>query len=169
MHAIARQDNYGYLIHDSTSGETVAIDTPDADAYLEALGRRGWKLTQIWNTHHHYDHAGGNKALKDATGCRVVGPEVEADKIPVIDVAVKGGDVVSLGALRANVIDVGGHTKGHIAFHFADFGSVAFALRSPCARNMLVGGSMARPCSSEHTFDPRLRRTRALLAACCLA
>lgn len=115
-------DNYGYLIHDSVSGETAAIDTPDADAYMEALARRGWKLTQIWNTHHHHDHAGGNKQLKDATGCKVVGPEGEADKIPGIDVAVGGGRVVALGTLEAAVIDVGGHTKGHIAFHFPTLG-----------------------------------------------
>ena len=57
-------DNYGFLVHDVASGQTAAIDTPDAKAYLDALDRRGWKLTHILNTHHHYDHTGANLELK---------------------------------------------------------------------------------------------------------
>ena len=113
-------DNYGYLVHEGSSGETAAIDTPDADRYLAEAKRRGWTITQVWNTHWHPDHAGGNLRLKEVTGCRIIGPEGEASKIPGIDQAVKGGDVVSLGEAKASVIDVPGHTLGHIAFHFAD-------------------------------------------------
>ena len=68
-------DNYGFLLHDPDSGETACIDTPDADAYLrEAAAERGWQITQIWNTHWHPDHAGGNAAIKAATGCTITGP-----------------------------------------------------------------------------------------------
>ncbi|MEL6828591.1 MAG: hydroxyacylglutathione hydrolase [Pseudomonadota bacterium] len=113
-------DNYGYLVHDSESGETAAIDTPDAEKYLSEANQLNWTITAIWNTHWHPDHAGGNQAIKAATGCRIIGPANEADKIPAIDRAVKGGDSVQLGNVTAHVIDVPGHTLGHIAFHLAD-------------------------------------------------
>ena len=110
-------DNYGYLLHDSASGETACIDTPDADAYLSEAAKQGWRITQIWNTHWHADHAGGNAAIKAATGCTVIAPEVDAPKIDAVDRTVRGGDSVALGAFAAQVIDVGGHTMGHIAYY----------------------------------------------------
>lgn len=126
-------DNYGYLAHDTETGETAAIDTPDADKYLAEARAQGWTITQIWNTHWHPDHAGGNLAIKEETGCRITGPQGEAGKIPGIDRQVSGGDAVSLGALSATVIDVPGHTLGHIAFHLAEaktafVGDAVFAL-----------------------------------------
>ncbi len=113
-------DNYGLLAHEPTQNKTAAIDTPDAAPILAALKRRGWQLDTIFNTHHHGDHTGGNLALKEATGCEIVGPRSEADKIPGLDRAVAEGDEVQLGAAKARVLEVGGHTLGHIAFHFAD-------------------------------------------------
>lgn len=126
-------DNYGYLAHDPVSGDTAAIDTPDADKYLAEAAAQGWTITAIWNTHWHPDHAGGNQKIKDATGCTIFGPKGEAEKIPGIDHAVGGGDTVSLGAMTANVIDVPGHTLGHIAFHMPEqktafVGDAVFAL-----------------------------------------
>ena len=126
-------DNYGYLAHDPASGETAAIDTPDADKYLAEADARGWTITAIWNTHWHPDHAGGNKKIKAATGCTIIGPKGEAGKIPGIDHAVGGGDTVKLGQIEAAVIDVPGHTLGHIAFHIAGaktafVGDAVFAL-----------------------------------------
>jgi len=118
-------DNYGYLLHDPDSGETACIDTPDAEAYLRETEARGWRITQIWNTHWHPDHAGGNAAIKAATGCRITAPEVDAPKIAGIDATVAGGDKVALGDWTAEVIDVGGHTMGHIAYHLPDAG-IAF-------------------------------------------
>lgn len=111
------QDNYGFLLHDPDSGETTCIDTPDADAYLDAAAAKGWTITQIWNTHWHADHAGGNAAIKLATGCKITAPVVEATKIAGVDRVVAGGDQIKLGAYVANVIDVGGHTLGHIAYY----------------------------------------------------
>jgi len=118
-------DNYGYLVHDPASGETACIDTPDTEAYLREAAAKGWTITQIWNTHWHPDHAGGNEAIKAATGCTITAPVGEKDKIAGIDRTVGQGDTVSLGSYEAQVIDVGGHTMGHIAYHIPK-ASVAF-------------------------------------------
>ncbi len=126
-------DNYGFLLHDPASGETACIDTPDAAVYLREAAARGWQITQIWNTHWHPDHAGGNAAIKAATGCTIIAPAAEAEKIAGIDRTVGQGDVVTLGAWKADVIDVGGHTLGHIAYHLPEaeiafVGDAVFAL-----------------------------------------
>jgi glyoxylase-like metal-dependent hydrolase (beta-lactamase superfamily II) len=110
-------DNYGYLIHHDATGHTAAIDTPDARPYQDELKRRGWKLTHIFNTHHHWDHTGGNMELK-TEGVTIYGPASE--KIPGMDVALTGGDEVEFGSTKAKIMDVGGHTKGHIAYYFPD-------------------------------------------------
>ncbi len=112
-------DNYGFLVHEPVSRRTLAVDTPDAARYLEEAAARGWNITDIWNTHWHPDHAGGNLAMKEATGCHIIGPAGEAAKIPGLDQAVRGGDTLRLGEVAAEVIDVPGHTLGHVAFHFA--------------------------------------------------
>lgn len=137
-------DNYGYLAHDPASGETAAIDTPDADKYLAEAEAQGWTITQIWNTHWHPDHAGGNLKIKAATGATITGPKGEAEKIPGLDREVGGGDTVTLGDLTAHVIDVPGHTLGHIAYHIpsektAFVGDAVFALG--CGR--VFEGTMA--------------------------
>lgn len=118
-------DNYGFLLHDPASGETACIDTPDADEYLRQAEAKGWRISQIWNTHWHPDHTGGNEAIKAATGCIVTAPEVDAPKIAAVDRTVKQGDTVTLGEWTAHVIDVGGHTNGHIAYHLPEAG-IAF-------------------------------------------
>ena len=69
------KDNYGFLLHDPATGETATIDTPDADRILAEATAKGWTITQIWNTHWHPDHAGGNADIVAATGARVVGPQ----------------------------------------------------------------------------------------------
>jgi hydroxyacylglutathione hydrolase len=126
-------DNYGFAIHDPASGQTAVIDTPEVGPIERALAERGWKLTHIFNTHWHPDHAGGNLELKARTGCRIVGPRGEAARIPGIDQEVGEGDVVALGGHRARVLDVPGHTAGHIAYWFeadgvAFVGDTLFAL-----------------------------------------
>ncbi len=118
-------DNYGYLLHDTASGETTCIDTPDADAYLREAEAKAWTITQIWNTHWHPDHAGGNEAIKAATSCTITAPAAEAARITGIDREVAHGDSVALGEYSASVIDVGGHTLGHIAYHLPE-ASLAF-------------------------------------------
>ncbi|WP_298333919.1 hydroxyacylglutathione hydrolase [uncultured Erythrobacter sp.] len=117
-------DNYGFLLHNSVTDETAAIDTPDAKEYLAQAKAKGWKITHIWNTHWHPDHAGGNVEIVEATGARVLAPK-EVEKLSPIDRVVKHGDMVNLGEHRAEVIDVSGHTNGHIAFHVVEDG-IAF-------------------------------------------
>lgn len=112
-------DNYGFLVHDPASGETACIDTPDADAYLREAAAQGWTITQIWNTHWHPDHAGGNETIKAATGCTVSAPATDAAKIAAVDRTVAQGDTVTLGNYTADVIDVGGHTLGHCAYYLS--------------------------------------------------
>jgi hydroxyacylglutathione hydrolase len=118
-------DNYGFLIHDPASGATAAIDTPDADEIMRQADAKGWRITDIWNTHWHPDHAGGNAAIKAKTGARVTGP-AEVERIgQKPERVVDEGDVVALGGLEARVLNVGGHTLGHIAYVF-DSENVAF-------------------------------------------
>ncbi|WP_370341425.1 hydroxyacylglutathione hydrolase family protein, partial [Pararhodobacter marinus] len=112
-------DNYGFLLHDPESGETAAIDTPDGAEYLKQAEAKGWRITQIWNTHWHPDHAGGTKAIVEATGAKVIAPH-EVEKISPIDRVVGNGDKVELGNGTASVIDVSGHPNGHIAYHIAE-------------------------------------------------
>jgi hydroxyacylglutathione hydrolase len=111
-------DNYGFLVHDPASGETATVDTPDADAILAEAAKAGWRITQVWNTHWHPDHAGGNAKIKEKTGAVVIGP-AEVERIGrAPDRIVDEGASVSLGASTARVLNVGGHTLGHIAYVF---------------------------------------------------
>jgi hydroxyacylglutathione hydrolase len=112
-------DNYVWLVHEAVSGETLVVDPAVAAPVLEAANTRGWTITQIWNTHWHPDHVGGNAEIRAATGCIITGPADEAERIATLDVHVRGGDIVQLGELHATVIDVPAHTAGHIAYHFA--------------------------------------------------
>jgi hydroxyacylglutathione hydrolase len=114
------KDNYAYLLHDAASGETAAVDPSEAEPVMKAAAARGWRLTHILNTHHHWDHTGGNLALKEATGASIVGPAPDRDRIPGIDVALDEDDCSRLGDRAALVLFIPGHTRGHIAFHFAD-------------------------------------------------
>lgn len=113
-------DNYVYLTHDG-DGATAVIDPAVAEPVLAEAARRGWTITDIWNTHWHPDHIGGNAAIKAATGCRVTGPLAEAAKIRP-DRTVVEGDVLALGRSTARVLDVPGHTAGHNAYIFDEDG-----------------------------------------------
>lgn len=113
-------DNYVWLVRESESGEVMVVDPAVAAPVLARAEELGWNITQIWNTHWHPDHIGGNAEIKSATGCLITGPAAEHARIPTLDVQVNGGDIIMLGAAEAKVIDVPAHTAGHIAFHFAD-------------------------------------------------
>ncbi|NOT11665.1 MAG: hydroxyacylglutathione hydrolase [Methylococcaceae bacterium] len=111
-------DNYIYLIHDLESGDTAAIDPALAQPVLDTLNAKGWRLNYILNTHHHWDHIGGNLEIKAATHCQIIGSANDRDRIPGIDIAVAEGDTISLGRHKANVLFTPGHTSGHIVYHF---------------------------------------------------
>lgn len=118
------RDNYGYLLHDAATGTTGAVDPSEAQPMLDAAAARGWRITHILNTHHHNDHCGGNLGIKGATGAKVVGPAYDRDRIPGIDVAVDEESGFDLAGHQAEVLFIPGHTRGHIAFHFADSDAV---------------------------------------------
>jgi hydroxyacylglutathione hydrolase len=112
------KDNYGVLLHDPASGATAAIDAPEAAAVEAALKTTGWRLSDILVTHHHGDHTAGIPELKQRHRCRVVAPQQEASKIPLVDETVREGAKVNVGKLEANVIETPGHTAGHITYWF---------------------------------------------------
>jgi hydroxyacylglutathione hydrolase len=116
-------DNYIWLVHDDESGETAVVDPGEAARVLAEAERRGWKIGQIWNTHWHRDHTAGNLSIKAATGASISGPAHE--KTDGCEISLIEGDVVRLGTCVGRVIEVPGHTLGHIALVFEDEG-VAF-------------------------------------------
>ncbi|MBA84908.1 hydroxyacylglutathione hydrolase [Thalassobius sp. S69A] len=113
-------DNYSFVIHDAETGDTAVVDVPDAAPISAELKRRGWRLTHILLTHHHWDHIDGVPDLLAAHPAKVVGAAADAHRLPPLDIALSEGDTLKLGSETASVLDVSGHTIGHIAFHFPD-------------------------------------------------
>lgn len=118
-------DNYAVIVHASQSGETLLIDAPDAAPIQAALDQRGWRLSHLFVTHHHTDHTGGVAALKEKYDCTVIGPEGEADRIPLIDQAVSEKSALKFAGMDVRVIETPGHTLGHIVYVIPD-AKVAF-------------------------------------------
>ncbi len=115
----AFKDNYLWLIREP-QGRVAVIDPGDATVITAALAERGWRLTDIVLTHHHSDHVGGVAALKASTGARVTGARHDAARLPALDHAVVGGEDFDFGTTSVRVLDVAGHTTGHIAYVFGD-------------------------------------------------
>lgn len=115
-------DNYAFLLHNDATGGTALIDAPEAAPIQAALDARGWSLTDILITHHHWDHIDGLDALRG--GARVIGSKADADRLPQLDVAVDEGDALNVLGEAVTVFDVSGHTINHLAFHFPDSGMV---------------------------------------------
>lgn len=127
------KDNYGLLLHDPATGETATIDTPEASRILAEAEAKSWRITQVWNTHWHPDHAGGNAEIVAATGAKVIGPKEVERAAPLPDRVLIDGDVAKLGSISARIIETPGHTLGHIVYHIADHdiafvGDTLFAL-----------------------------------------
>lgn len=112
------KDNYAFLAHDAATGATAVIDVPEAAPILNALAARQWRASHILITHHHSDHIDGVEALAAATGARVIGAAADAHRLPPLDEQVVPGDVIRVGMAEGDVIDVPGHTVGHVAFYF---------------------------------------------------
>jgi hydroxyacylglutathione hydrolase len=110
------RDNYGFLIRDEAAGVVASIDAPDADEILKQARGLGWNIDVVLNTHWHADHMGGDAAIVAATGARVVAP-AEVARRGQVDRVVSPGETVSVGETMLEVLDVGGHTLGHIAYH----------------------------------------------------
>ena len=115
-----RSDNYAYLAHDATSGETALIDIPEAAPILAELARREWALRHVLITHHHNDHVDGLGEVLARYPAKVVGHKADAHRLPPLDIALIEGDAIQIGGKTGHVMDVSGHTVGHIAFCFPD-------------------------------------------------
>jgi len=109
-------DNYAYLLHDAASGRTAVVDVPEAGPILAALDAQQWRLTDILITHHHDDHIQGVDTLRDRTRARVWGATADAHRLPRLDEALIDGSRFWLGSEEVQVIEVPGHTIGHIAY-----------------------------------------------------
>jgi hydroxyacylglutathione hydrolase len=119
-----RTDNYAYLLRDGATGKVGLVDAPEAGPIEAALAEHGWSLDIILITHHHDDHIAGVEALRGKFSAEVIGAEADRHRLPRLDRAVKEGDTVALGESQATVIDVSGHTVGHVAYHFTEAGAV---------------------------------------------
>lgn len=115
----ALQDNYVYCMRDPSSGQTAVIDPSEARPVLRFLSEKNWKLDYVLNTHHHWDHVGGNLVLKEKTGCRIVGYFGDKHRIPGIDTDLDEGATTLLNQC-VEVLFIPGHTLGHIAYWFKD-------------------------------------------------
>lgn len=127
-------DNYAWLIHDADTGQTAVIDVPEPGPILGALNAHQWRLTDILITHHHDDHIQGVELLRAQTGALVLGAAADAHRLPRLDLALDEHSSFSVGREFARVIEVPGHTIGHIAFHFPD-SRLAFT-----ADSLMAGG-----------------------------
>lgn len=117
-------DNYGVLVHDPASGATACVDAGDAGAAQAALSAKGWQLTQIWITHHHWDHTDGLATLKAATGAEVLGPVERSQPIAGLDRHLDGGDSFVFGGQVVQILHTPGHTTDMINFYLPEAGVV---------------------------------------------
>jgi hydroxyacylglutathione hydrolase len=115
-------DNYSWLLHEPVTGKTGIVDPAEAEPAIAALEAAGWGLDFIFLTHHHPDHVGGTEELVVRFGAKVVGNGADAHRLPKLDIAVHEGSMVDFGAAKLRVIEVPGHTLGHIAYYIADGG-----------------------------------------------
>ena len=122
-------DNYAYLAHDPESGETALVDAPEAEPILTRLSETGWRLSHILVTHHHFDHVDAIGDVLAAHPAKVVGNAADQARLPKLDLALHDGDAVRIGGETGVMIDVSGHTIGHVAFHFPQ-SAVAFTADS---------------------------------------
>jgi hydroxyacylglutathione hydrolase len=112
------QDNYSYLIIDEKKNIACVIDPADADPIIEYLDDSKIELKFILNTHHHYDHVGGNKQLKEKYGATVIGYKGDKERIPEIDILLNDQETWKHENFEAKIIHIPGHTLGHICFYF---------------------------------------------------
>jgi hydroxyacylglutathione hydrolase len=119
---VCRDDNYGVLLHDPGEGVTATVDTPDPEPIRQALYEKGWMLTHILTTHHHYDHVEGHAALKAETGATIIGAARDRERIPGLDAPVSEGDELRLGSIIVKVMETPGHTLGHLCYWLPEEG-----------------------------------------------
>ena len=112
------QDNYSYLIIDESNNFACVVDPSEASPIINYLKNKNIKLKYILNTHHHFDHIGGNIDLKKKFGSTIVGFKEDSYRIPGIDVKLENNQIWKAENFIAKIIHIPGHTSGHICFHF---------------------------------------------------
>ena len=110
-------DNYSYLIHEESSNAVVIIDPSEFTPCDKIISQKYKKLDYILNTHHHFDHVGGNKELKKKYNAKIFGFENDKNRIPNIDKLLKDNQEFKIGNLNFKTLFIPGHTIGHIAFY----------------------------------------------------
>ena len=111
-------DNYSYLIFDRDKKIACVVDPSEAKPIIDVIERNKIDLKYILNTHHHYDHVGGNKELKEKYNSKIVGFKFDKDRIPEIDITVEDNQIWKNENFEIKIYHIPGHTSGHIAFHF---------------------------------------------------
>ncbi len=151
--------NFNYLIACPETGEAMAIDPLDHQKCLAAAAARGWRITQVLNTHEHGDHTGGNQAVIAATGAKLLAHANAKDKIPGIDRGLGAGDVIEVGAtVELEALDTPGHTMSHICLLSHTDTPALFCgdtLFNAGAGNCHSGG---HPAELYHTFAGQLAK-----------
>ena len=112
------KDNYSYIIIDLKNKNTCVVDPSESKPIINFLEKNNLQLNYILNTHHHYDHVGGNAELKKRYKAKIVGFEGDCERIPEIDIMLKDGEIWKQDNFEAKVIHIPGHTLGHICFYF---------------------------------------------------
>jgi len=155
-------DNYAYLLRDRATGRTAVVDPSEGEPVIRELERRGLELDFVLNTHHHWDHVGGDQTLKERYGCPVVGPAYDRHRLSVLDQGLTEGDTFFLGEQEARVLHVPGHTTGHIALWFPD-GEAVF-----CGDTLFSLGCGRMFEGTPEQMWASLERLRALPAVTCV-
>ncbi|MGB0958937.1 MAG: hydroxyacylglutathione hydrolase [Halocynthiibacter sp.] len=117
-------DNYAYLIHKEDTNTTLLVDAPDATPIEAALTAEGWTLDYVLITHHHWDHVDGLAQLQKHHSPILVGAKADEHRLPALDLAVNAGGSVDIKGLQIDIIDVPGHTIGHIAYYIPEFNAL---------------------------------------------
>ncbi|MFV0513316.1 MAG: hydroxyacylglutathione hydrolase [Jhaorihella sp.] len=117
-------DNYAFLAHDPANGDTALVDAPEAAPILAELTARGWRLSHVLLTHHHYDHVDGLAEILARYPAQVIGAAADAGRLPPLDRAVSPGDRFEIGGEPVEVMEVSGHTVGHVAYHMPQSSAV---------------------------------------------
>ncbi len=114
------KDNYSYIVIDETTQNACIVDPSESGPIIKFLEKNNIKAKYILNTHHHYDHVGGNYELKKKYGVNVIGFKADKSRIPEIDILVEDEQIWELDNFKAKIIHIPGHTLGHICYHFFD-------------------------------------------------
>ena len=111
-------DNFSYIIYDEETSLAAVVDPSEAQPIIDEIEKNNLKLKYILNTHHHYDHVGGNKELKKMYGAKVVGFKNDKERIPDIDILLEDNQIWKYENFESKIIHIPGHTAGHICFYF---------------------------------------------------